>query len=63
MSAVRLSTLWSSLPLWVALHGCSVVPPNDGDAGGGANRTPGEPFVSNLCFQCTLRNCNVPLRA
>lgn len=31
--------------------------------GAGANRTPGEPFLSNLCFQCSLRACSIALRA
>lgn len=47
----------------LGVAGCSVVPPSDADAGGGLNRTPGEPFIENICFQCTLRACNVALRA
>jgi hypothetical protein len=48
--------------LGALLAGCSTVPP-DANAGGGANRTPGEPFLDNVCFQCTWRACNIPLRA
>jgi hypothetical protein len=44
------------------LSGCSTVPPN-ANAGGGLNHTPGEPFVNNICFRCTLNACSIPLRS
>ena len=60
--AIRVCGLILSATLCLALQACSVIPP-DADAGSGPNRTPGEPFLNNLCFQCTLRACNVSLRA
>jgi hypothetical protein len=61
VSSVRVS-LARFVALCAALASCTPVPPTDADAGG-LNRTPGEPFVGNFCFQCTLRACNIALRA
>jgi len=44
------------------LTGCSAVPPN-ANPGGGLNRTPGEPFINNICFRCALNACSIPLRS
>jgi hypothetical protein len=45
-----------------ALTACSVVPPPS-RSDDGPGKQPGEPFAKNLCFQCALNSCSVPVNA
>jgi hypothetical protein len=50
----------SILALCLVQAGCTMAPP---DSSGGPSNTPGDPFINNACFRCTLRACNIPLTA
>jgi hypothetical protein len=46
--------------LALGLVGCSIEPANSSS---GLNKTPGAPFLENVCFQCTLHACSIALNA
>lgn len=43
------------------LASCAVVKPDA--TGAGPSKRPGDPFVQNICFQCTLRACKISANA